>query len=101
MSFHLTVADTLHLEGNVPVSGSTLETQGHTVEVIDLGNSSDRFALFFGGSLADQRTTLIRLSDALKAAAIRVGWLQYAEEKARIAAHADTPMGLEDDQAGE
>jgi hypothetical protein len=102
MTYRVGISETLHVTGNVPVEGNTVENdRGDDFQIIHLGEFSvQRFDLIFAGSLADQRASLTRLADALNAAAIRVGWLQDAKEKALIAAHADTPMGLEDDLAG-
>jgi hypothetical protein len=103
MTYRVGIAETLHVTGDVPVEGDTIHDIAPNLpfQAIHLGEYSEqRFDILFSGPLADQRATLTRLADALNAAAIRVGWLQDAKEKALIAAHADTPMGLEDDLAG-
>ena len=103
MSYRVGTSETLPVTGDVPVEGHTvMDPQGTDFQSISLGSYSvQQFGLIFAGTLAEQRATLTRMVDALNAAALRVGWLQDAEEKALIAAHADTPMGLEDDRAGE
>ena len=83
MTYRVGIAETLHITGDVPVEGQTIDDdRGPSFQTVHLGEYGvQRFDLIFSGPLADQRATLVRMADALNAAALRVGWLQDAEAK--------------------
>jgi hypothetical protein len=113
MTYRLGQSDSLHISGDVPMSGETLVSQGHPVEVIQLGRGEVQFNLFFGESLGEQIANLDRMIEVLAAARGRAHALRV---EAAIVSHEeshspdcgcldavkllDTPMGLEDDLAG-
>ena len=76
MTYRVGISETLHITGDVPVEGNTVEDSGpgHAdFQAIHLGDYSEgqRFDLIFSGSLRDQIATLDRLSAELHEAAGR------------------------------
>jgi hypothetical protein len=75
MGYRVGIAETLHVNGDVPVEGDTIHdiAPNLSFQAIHLGEYSEqRFDILFSGPLADQIATLDRLSAALFDAARRV-----------------------------
>ena len=116
MTYRVGIAETLHITGDVPVEGQTIDDdRGPSFQTVHLGEYGvQRFDLIFSGPLADQFATLTHLAAACMDAASRVHDLRVAAGvKSHEETHSpdcgcldaiellDTPMGLEDDKAGE
>ena len=75
MAYSLAMAQTIHVEGDVPMSGHTTQSEQSpgSFEVVDLGDfPGNRWSLFFTGPLDEQLRNMERLVMVLSS---RIDWL--------------------------